>query len=83
MLKVLLFASLRETLGTSQEAVSVPTPANVGALISELRDRGEAWARALAAGKCWRVAVNQDMATLETVLSEGDEVAIFPPVTGG
>ena len=83
MVKVLYFASLRETLGTSRESVSLPTPANVGALISELRARGVAWAEALAAGKRWRVAVNQDMATLETLLAEGDEVAIFPPVTGG
>ncbi|MBL0125743.1 MAG: molybdopterin converting factor subunit 1 [Betaproteobacteria bacterium] len=83
MVKVMFFASLREALGTSQEAVSVPTPANVGALIGELRARGETWAQALASGKRWRVAVNQEMATLETVLSEGDEVAIFPPVTGG
>jgi molybdopterin synthase sulfur carrier subunit len=83
LVKVLFFASLREALGTSQEAVAVPTPANVGALISELRTRGAAWAEALATGKRWRVAVNQDMATLETVLSDGDEVAIFPPVTGG
>ena len=83
MLKVLFFASLRETLGTSQESVPVPTPAIVGELINELRARGDTWVQALAAGKRWRVAVNQEMATLETALSAGDEVAIFPPVTGG
>ena len=83
MVKVLFFASLRETLRTSQESVPLPTPPNVAALISELRARGESWANALAAGKRWRVAVNQDMATLDTAIGEGDEVAIFPPVTGG
>jgi molybdopterin synthase sulfur carrier subunit len=83
MLKVLYFASLRETLGTSQEEVPVPVPANVGALISELCVRGDCWAQALAAGKRWRVAVNQEMATRDTQLCAGDEVAIFPPVTGG
>jgi molybdopterin synthase sulfur carrier subunit len=83
MIRVLLFASLRETLGTSQESVPLPTPATVGALIGELRVRGESWGQALATGKRWRVAVNQDMATLETPLCAGDEVAIFPPVTGG
>ena len=82
-IRVLFFASLRESLRTSQESVSLPTPPIVSALISELRVRGESWAHALAAGKRWRVAVNQEMATLDTALREGDEVAIFPPVTGG
>lgn len=83
MLKVLFFASLRETLGTAQESVSVPAPATVGALVDALRARGDTWAQTLAAGKRWRVAVNQDMATLDTAIKPGDEVAIFPPVTGG
>jgi len=83
MLKVLFFAGLRESLGTSQESIEVPSPANVGALIGQLRKRGEAWAVALAIEKRWRVAVNQDMATLDTPLKAGDEVAIFPPLTGG
>lgn len=83
MLKVLFFASLRESLGTSQDAVALPMPANVGALIDNLRLRGDAWAQELAEGKRWRVAVNQEMATPETALKAGDEVAIFPPVTGG
>lgn len=83
MVKVLFFASLRETLGTSQDSVPVPAPANVAALIGALRVRGDSWAEALAAGKRWRVAVNQEMATLDTALHAGDEVAIFPPVTGG
>ena len=83
MLNVLFFAGLRESLGTSQESVDVPEPANVGALIGELRKRGDAWTGALAVDKRWRVAVNQDMATLDTPLNDGDEVAIFPPVTGG
>lgn len=83
MLKVLFFASLRESLGTSQDAVALPMPTNVGALISNLRLRGDVWAQELAEGKRWRVAVNQEMATPETALKAGDEVAIFPPVTGG
>ena len=83
MLKVLFFASLRESLGTSQDSVALPMPANVGALISNLRLRGDTWAQELAEGKRWRVAVNQEMATPETALKAGDEVAIFPPVTGG
>ena len=52
-------------------------------LLVELRLRGEAWTRELAADRVFRVAVNQQMARLDTVLKDGDEVAVFPPVTGG
>jgi len=83
MLRVLFFASLREQLGLAEQALDVPVPATVGALVTQLRARGEPWSEVLAAGKRWRVAVNQDMATLETPLKAGDEIAIFPPVTGG
>jgi molybdopterin synthase sulfur carrier subunit len=83
MLKVLLFAGMREALGTSMESVLVPTPPTVAGLVDALRARGENWSEALAAGKRWRVAVNQDMASLESPVKAGDEVAIFPPVTGG
>jgi len=83
VLRVLFFASLREQLGVAEQALDVPVPATVGALVTQLRARGETWSEVLAAGKRWRVAVNQDMATLETPLKSGDEIAIFPPVTGG
>ena len=83
MLKVLLFASMREALGTSMDTVPVPVPPTVAGLVEALRGRGENWAEALAAGKRWRVAVNQDMASLDALVKAGDEVAIFPPVTGG
>jgi molybdopterin synthase sulfur carrier subunit len=83
MLKVLYFASLRESLGVAEEVAALPSPATVGGLIDSLRGRGQIWADALATGKRWRVAVNQDMAAADTPLKAGDEVAIFPPVTGG
>ena len=83
MLNVLFFASLRESLGLSQDSIPTPSPATVAELIVVLRTRGDAWERALAPDKRWRVAVNQEMATLSTPLKVGDEVAIFPPVTGG
>ena len=84
MVTLLYFASLRESLGCSREQVSLPAGVStVSLLIDELRGRGERWAQALAAGKQWRVAVNQEMASLATPLKPGDEVAFFPPVTGG
>ncbi len=82
-LKVLYFASLRETLGKSSEQFALPAGvASVGQLHAHLLARGDAW-QALAGTKNLRVAVNQDMATMDTPLRDGDEVAFFPPVTGG
>ena len=83
MLNVLYFASLRETVGMADEQMSLPVPAEVSALIAKLRARGGVWAEALGTDKRWRVAVNQEMAAMNTPLKPGDEVAIFPPVTGG
>lgn len=83
MLNVLYFASLREVFGRANEQIALPASADVNALIAALRARGGAWSDALNADKRWRVAVNQEMASMETPLKSGDEVAIFPPVTGG
>ena len=83
MLNVLYFAGLRESFGTANEKIALPIPADVNALIASLRARGGAWSDALAPDKRWRVAVNQELAAMHTPLNAGDEVAIFPPVTGG
>ena len=78
------FASLREALGTSQEMLALPPGvATVGDLRAFLRERGGAWAAALAPGRSLRMACNQLMADEATPLADGCEVAFFPPVTGG
>ncbi|MDH4095812.1 MAG: molybdopterin converting factor subunit 1 [Betaproteobacteria bacterium] len=83
-IKVLYFAALREQLGTAGEEIELPAGVStVAALRSHLRGRGGAWQLALADGKLVRMAVNQDMAPPAAVLKAGDEVAFFPPVTGG
>jgi len=82
--KVLYFAALREQLGTPAEEIELPTGVGtVAALRSHLRARGGAWELALADGKLVRAALNQDMAAPAAALKAGDEVAFFPPVTGG
>ena len=82
--KVLYFAALREQLGTAAEEIELPAGVStVAALRSHLRGRGGAWQLALADGKLVRMAVNQDMAPPTAALKAGDEVAFFPPVTGG
>lgn len=83
MLKVLYFASLRERVGIAKESLAVPAVSTVTGLIDVLRARGGEWPDVLAVNKPWRVAVNQEIAGFDTPLKSGDEVAIFPPVTGG
>jgi len=83
MLKILYFASLRETLGRSTEDFDLPSNvSDVGGLLRLLQARGGVWAT-LGGMKNLRYAVNQEMANLENTLQAGDEVAFFPPVTGG
>lgn len=82
-LKVLYFASLREALGSSAEEIELPAGVGTtGALRDHIAARGEPWA-ALGRAKNLRCAVNQAMVGFEATLSEGDEIAFFPPVTGG
>lgn len=82
--KLLFFASLREQVGSGGESLELPSGvASVGALREHLMARGGVWQAALAANRSLRVAVNQDLAVASTTIKEGDEVAFFPPVTGG
>jgi sulfur-carrier protein len=82
--KVVFFANLRERLGTGAEVVEIPDSAStVAGLRQHLMQRGGAWQDVLGDMKVVRVAVNQDMAAANVPLNPGDEVAFFPPVTGG
>jgi molybdopterin synthase sulfur carrier subunit len=82
--QLLYFARLREALGRQAEEAALPAGvSDVGALLEWLRSRGGAWAVELAPGRAFRVAVDQQMASAQTRLREGAEVAVFPPVTGG
>lgn len=83
-LEVLYFASLRERMGRTAETVDVPAEVTtVAALRDWLVARGEPWASAFGETTRVRAAVNQAMARDDAALSEGAEVAFFPPVTGG
>ncbi|MEW6119577.1 MAG: molybdopterin converting factor subunit 1 [Pseudomonadota bacterium] len=81
-LRVLYFARLRERFGMAEETLDRPG-ATVADLVAHLQARGGVWAEELAAGRSFRVAIDQALATPETALPEQAEVAIFPPVTGG
>lgn len=84
MITLLYFASLRERLGTERETLELAeTVRTVADLRSLLRQRGTVWDEAMGEDRALLCAVNQDMAQPGTAVSDGDEVAFFPPVTGG
>ncbi len=83
-LRVLYFAWLRDRLGRSEETLPLPAGVgDVGALRRWMRGRDPQFAALFAEGGRIRAAVNLDFAGDEVSLSPGDEVAFFPPVTGG
>lgn len=78
------FASVREAVGAAQETLVLPPEtASVGHLRALLIARGGVWAQALGEGRALRMACNQVMCQADTALTDGAEVAFFPPVTGG
>lgn len=81
-INVKYFASIRESMGAGSEQLDTAA-LTLGALRDELIARGEAPAQCLARGRAVRVALNQVMSAEDAALSEGCEVAFFPPVTGG
>lgn len=84
MVTLLYFARLREALGTAREELALPESViDVATLREALAGRGGAWAQELAQSTRVRTAVNQDMASGDTPVNDGDEIAFFPPVTGG
>jgi molybdopterin synthase sulfur carrier subunit len=78
------FASVREAVGIADESVTIPDGiATLGDVRAWLRVRGGTWAEALAEGRALRMACNHVMTDAGTRVTEGCEVAFFPPVTGG
>lgn len=84
MVTILYFARLKERLGIGSEEIALPPSIKtLGELRSTLVLRGGEWAQALAESSSVRAAVNQEMAGAERPVRDGDEIAFFPPVTGG
>lgn len=82
--KVLYFARLRELFCVDAEELELPgEQAYAAAIVDLLRQRGDPWSKELSLDAGYRMAVNQTLAGLVTPVKDGDEVAIFPPVTGG
>ena len=85
MIRIRYFASLRERLGCSEEDLDVSglPSGSVAGVLSLLRARGGAWEDLLANERSVLMAVNQEIAKPQSAGADGDEVAFFPPVTGG
>lgn len=82
-MKILFFASLREQLATAELELATQNQATTAReVLHRLQEQGELWQRTLDASRL-RVAINQELAQLDDPVSEHDELAFFPPVTGG
>lgn len=83
MIKILYFARFRDTLGRGEETLALPDNiTTVKELINSLSERGPQWAETLNAATTL-IALNQEIIRADAKLAHGDEVAFFPPVTGG
>lgn len=83
MIKILYFAKTRETIGKSEETLELPPgPVTVADIMNILVARGEPYNVAFEDSRIL-AAINQEMTNLSSPVSEGDELAFFPPVTGG
>lgn len=88
MIKVLFFARLRERLEEQLDDGMLqleygPELSSIAAIIELLAQRGDVWADVFSASQTVLMALNQEMAETDTPIKDGDEVAFFPPVTGG
>jgi molybdopterin synthase sulfur carrier subunit len=83
-MQVLYFGWVKSRIGIGKEELSPPPEVtNVASLIDWLKGRGDSYANAFEDSTALRVAVNQEIAPLDAAIADGDEVAVFPPMTGG
>jgi molybdopterin synthase sulfur carrier subunit len=83
MARILYFASLREQLDCASETLDVENIETLGALKQSLAERGGAWQAAFSSPVGLLSSINQQMATDGAAIANQDEIAFFPPVTGG
>lgn len=83
-IKVLYFARIKEAVNYSTEEITLPSSVStVTALKNHLAQRGEIWANLFSGRQVIRAAINHELVSDLNDIKEGDEVAFFPPVTGG
>ena len=83
-MNIFYFALIREHIGISSENIDLPTGVDtVGALLTHLESKGDNYKAAFAQSDLIRVAVNNEYVGLDHKITTSDEIAIFPPMTGG
>jgi sulfur-carrier protein len=83
-MKILYFAWMRQRIGSSAETIDLPGDVNtVNDLVGWLVGRGENYGQAFTKREVIRAAVNQEYVRFDHPVSNDDEIAFFPPVTGG
>ena len=83
-MNLLYFAMIRENIGKSSETIDLPVDVKfVSELLTYLETKGDNYVSAFAQEDLIRVAVNQEYVGLDHAVSNDDEIAIFPPMTGG
>lgn len=83
-MQLLYFGWVRSRIGISSEEIDRPDGVEtVAELMVWLEARGDGYARAFEESDAVRAAVNQEIATVDAKIADGDEVAFFPPMTGG
>ena len=83
MINVLYFARLKEQLNTTSEELEASSLSTIADIILQLTARGGVWEEVFGNGQTVMMAVNQEMSDAASSVKDGDEVAFFPPVTGG
>jgi molybdopterin converting factor subunit 1 len=83
MIEIRYFASLRGSMDRDREPLDWPEARPEAALIEQLRDGSDPWSSALGGAQRVMIAINQELAGPAAIIRDGDEVALFPPVTGG
>ncbi len=83
-MQLLYFGWVRSKIGVGVEEIDLPAEvADIRGLIEWLQDRGTGYTEAFEDLSVIRVAINQEIAELDATVAAGDEVALFPPMTGG